>query len=184
MRDNGGTLILEHLATGNVVIVMMAVDEILNGRFGDLADLVQISLRRLRAAVTDRISDDHAGRRDDEHRLMILITENVDVVGAVDLCGCKHRLLSRRLRHCGCGTAGREDRCRKDYEPSVHGWYLPEDPKPQRASVIPAPKSRTWAVFRVSSKSSIRTDTCALFCSFQLTAAPSSTRHWQAAPTP
>src|SRR5262249_26276959 len=113
---------------------MMAVDQILDRRFGDLADLVQVSFCRLRAAIADRVSDNHAGGRDDEHRLVILITEDIDVVGALDLGGCKHRRLRRCLRHCGRRTTCREDSYRKCYETSVHGWYLPRDPQPHRAA--------------------------------------------------
>jgi hypothetical protein len=39
-----------------------------------------------RPTQADRIGSDHACGRDDEHRLMTNITENVDVIG--DLGGC------------------------------------------------------------------------------------------------
>src|SRR6478609_7226927 len=150
MRDDGRALVLEHFAAGSVVVVMVAVDQVLDRRLGDLADLVQIGFCRLRAAIADGIRDNHAGGRHDEHRLMILIAEDVDIIGAVDLGGCEHRLLCRRLRHGSRCKTGGEDSDRKRYEISdFHGWYLP-DPKPREASIIPAPKSRTWAVFRVN----------------------------------
>src|SRR5262245_11005554 len=142
MRDDSRALVLENLPARSVIVVMMTVDQVLDRSFCDLANFFQISLCRLRAAIADRVSDDHAGRRDDEHRLVILIAEDVDVVGAFDFGGCKHRLLRRCLRHCGCGTARTEDSCRKSYESFVHGWYLP-DAKPHRTALIPAPKSRT-----------------------------------------
>src|SRR6476646_9221990 len=119
MRDDGRALILEHFAAGSVVVVMMAIDQILDRSLGDFPDFLQIRFCRLRTAIADRVGDDYAGGRDDEHRL-----------------------LCRRLRHgSGCKTGG-ENSDRKRYEISdLHGWYLP-DPKPREASIIPAPKSR------------------------------------------
>src|SRR5262249_29872791 len=49
--------------------------------------LVDILLPAGRPAVGDRIGGDHAVVGDDEHRLMVAVAEDVDVVGAVDLFG-------------------------------------------------------------------------------------------------
>lgn len=67
VRNHSSAGILEHLAAGNVVIVVMAVDQVLDRRFGDLADFFQIGFCRLRAPVADRIGDDYACWRDNEH---------------------------------------------------------------------------------------------------------------------
>src|SRR4029078_6979179 len=180
MRDDGRALILEHFAAGSVVVVMMAIDQILDRSLGDFPDFLQIRFCRLRTAIADRVGDDYAGGRDDEHRLMVLIAEDIDVVGAVDLGGRKHWLLCRGLRHgSGCKTGG-ENSDRKRYEISdLHGWYLP-DPKPREASIIPAPKSRTWAVSRVNCKSSTRTGTRAHYCWFLPMVSASSIKRWRA----
>ena len=85
MSDDDGARFLERLAAGNVIVMVMAVDQILDRRLGDLADLVDIGLRRLRPAIADRVGRDHAVLGDDEHRLVVLIAEDIDVVGALDL---------------------------------------------------------------------------------------------------
>ena len=85
VRDHHGAGILERFAAGDVVVMVVAVDQIFDGLVGDLLDLGDIGHRRLRPAIADRIGGDHAGRRDDEHRLVVLIAEDIDVVGAFDL---------------------------------------------------------------------------------------------------
>jgi hypothetical protein len=117
-----------------MVVVVVAIDQEFDRGLGNLADLIQVGFRRLRPAVADRIGDDDAGGRHDEHRLMVLIAENIDVIGALDLGGREHRLLRRRLcrrrgRRLGNrtgGETGREQRSRKCYQHLVlHGYYLP-----------------------------------------------------------
>ena len=97
--DEDGAEVLERLAAGDVVEMAVAVDHVADGRLGDLADLADIGGRR-GPALADRIGGDDAVGRDDEHRLMALITEHVDVVGAGDLGG-------REQRRCrGLGVRG------------------------------------------------------------------------------
>src|SRR5581483_967779 len=158
MGDHCSAGILEHLAAGNVVVVMVAVDQVLDRRLRDFADFVEVGLGCLRAAVADRVGDDHACRRDNEHGLMVLVAENVDVVGAVDLRSLEHRPL--RLRRRGRGETSGEDSYRKGYESSaLHGWYLPLTRNPGRGPLIPAPKTRTVTAFRLNSKAQTRTHT-------------------------
>ena len=90
LGDEDGAEILERLAARDVVVVAVAVDDVLDRRLGDLADLGDVG-RRCRPPLPDRIGGDHAVRRDDEHRLMALIAENVDAVGALDLGGRERR---------------------------------------------------------------------------------------------
>ena len=62
----------------------------------------------------------------DEHRLMVLVAEDIDIIRALDLGGREHRLLRRRLRR-GLGDrtggeTGREQGSRKCYKRLVlHG---------------------------------------------------------------
>ncbi|MFK4525334.1 hypothetical protein ABIF90_003315 [Bradyrhizobium japonicum] len=93
MRDEGGTEILEGLATGDVVVMVVAVDDVFDRLVGDGLDGVDIGF--CRTQIRDRVGRDHALRRHDEHRLMTAIAEDVDVLGAVDLFG---RGLRRGLR--------------------------------------------------------------------------------------
>src|SRR5262249_9721940 len=95
----------------DVVEVMVTVDQILDRLVGDLLYLVDILLPAGRPAVGDRIGGDHAVVGDDEHRLMVAVAEDVDVVGAVDLFGLdlwplrrvgRHRVLGR----CRYGQGG------------------------------------------------------------------------------
>src|SRR5262249_57049593 len=65
----------------DVIEVAVAVDHVLDRRLGDLLDLLDIGLGGW-AAFADRIGRDHALRRDDEHRLMTAVAEDVDVVCA------------------------------------------------------------------------------------------------------
>ena len=85
VRDDPGAGILERFASGSVVIMVVAVDQIFDGLIGNFLDLGDIGYRRLRAPVADRIGGNHAGRRDDEHRLVILIAEDINVVGPFNL---------------------------------------------------------------------------------------------------
>ena len=122
VRDDLGAGILERLAAGDVIEVMVAVHQELDRLVGDLLDLVDVLLAAGWAAVGDGIGRDHAGRRDDEHRLVVAVPEDVDVVGAVDLLGLdlrsllrlrRRRYLLRLCRHGQrngqrCGTNGHE----------------------------------------------------------------------------
>src|SRR5262249_29312605 len=88
-----GAGILERLAAGDVIVVVVAVDQELDRLVGHLLDLGGVVLAAGRPAVGDRIGRDHAVLGDDEHRLMVAVAEYVDVVGAVDLCGLELRAL-------------------------------------------------------------------------------------------
>ena len=103
LGDEGRAEILERPATGDVVEVMVAVDHVFDRRRRDFPDLVEIGLDRLRPQIADRIGGDHALGRDDEHRLIALIAEDIDVVGAVDLDGDE----GGRRRGRGGGLRGR-----------------------------------------------------------------------------
>ena len=109
VRHHDGAGVLERLAAGNVIVMMVAVDQVLDRRLRDLPDFIEIGLYRLRPAITDRIGDDDAGRRHDEHRLMVLIAKDVDVVGAFDLGGRE-----QRWRGSGCRRLCMRDRCETD----------------------------------------------------------------------
>ena len=100
VRDDDGAGILERFAAGDVVVVVMAVNQVFDRLVGDLFDFVDISGHRLRPAVADGVSGNHAGGCDDEHRLVVAIAEHIDVVGAFDLGGGKQR---RFFRGCGSG---------------------------------------------------------------------------------
>ena len=117
MRDDLGAEVLERLATGNVIEMMMAVDQVFDRLVGDLLDFVDVGLHRLRPQVADRIGRDHALLGDDEHRLMALIAEDIDVLRAVDLGGREWRWRcrggrrgrgGRSGRRCLCGCRGRQ----------------------------------------------------------------------------
>lgn len=108
--DHDGAGILERLAAGDMIEMMVAVDQILDRGPGDLADFLEIGLRRLRPAVADRIGGDHPRRREHEHRLMVLIAED-NILGALDPGGREQRLGRRRSRCLGelnAGKAGRD----------------------------------------------------------------------------
>src|SRR5262245_48440773 len=78
VRDEGRAEVLERLATGDVVEMAVAVDDIFDWRLCHGFDRVDIGLHR--PALADRIGGDHAVGRDNEHRLMTAISEDVDVV--------------------------------------------------------------------------------------------------------
>src|SRR5439155_4109462 len=77
--------ILERLAGGDVVVVVMAVDEVLDRLVGDLPDLGDVSRPTGRTPIGDRVGGDHAVPGDDEHRLVIAVAEEVYAFRAVDL---------------------------------------------------------------------------------------------------
>src|SRR5690242_13189615 len=76
--------ILEGLAAGDVIEVVVAVDQVADRLVGHLLDLVDVVLHTLRPRVADRIGGDDTVARDDEHRLRAAVAENVDTVGALD----------------------------------------------------------------------------------------------------
>src|SRR6516162_1129410 len=99
VRDDGGSGVLECLAAGDVVIMMIAVDQIFDWLVRDLLDFIDILLAAVRPAVGDRIRCDYAVLGDYEHRLMVAVAKDVDVLGAVDLRGLDLRPLLRLRRH-------------------------------------------------------------------------------------
>jgi hypothetical protein len=66
----------------------------------DLPDLGDVILPSGRLAIGNRIGRNHSLGRDDEHRLVVAIAENVDVLGPLDLPGLDRRpfRLRRLLR--------------------------------------------------------------------------------------
>jgi hypothetical protein len=94
-----GPGVLERLAAGDVIVVMVAVDQIFDRLVGDFFDLVDVLLAAVRPAVGDRVGRDHAVLGNHEHRLMVAIAEDVDVISAVNLLGLDLRPLLRLCRH-------------------------------------------------------------------------------------
>jgi hypothetical protein len=105
VREERCAEILERLAAGDVVVVMVAVDHVPDWRRSDFLDLVDVGGDGVRAVQPDRVGRDDALGRDHEHRLMATETEDVDVVGPVDLGGGEWRG-SRRWRGRRCGWRG------------------------------------------------------------------------------
>src|SRR5262245_32195627 len=138
---------------------MVAVDQILDRLVGDLLYLVDILLPAGRPAVGDRIGGDHAVVGDDEHRLMVAVAEDVDVVGAVDLFGldlwplrlCRRRRLLR-LR-CRYGQ-GRYQRGRHSCEiyprHGVPPWFSGDGASLARSAVLRLIDDTISEVFRHS----------------------------------
>jgi hypothetical protein len=92
VRDERGARVLEGLAALDVIVVVVAVHHVLDGRLGDLPDLRDIRRRRLEPPLGDGVGGDHAVGRHHKHRLMSAVAEQVDIVG--DLLGLEER---RRL---------------------------------------------------------------------------------------
>src|SRR6266404_9544008 len=63
VRNDRGAGVLEGLAAGDVIEVLVAVDQVLDRLARDLLDLVDVGYDGLRTAVTDRVGRDHARRR-------------------------------------------------------------------------------------------------------------------------
>jgi hypothetical protein len=93
--------VLERLAAGDMVVMVVAVDQILDRLVGDLLDLVDVGHRGLRPPVRDRVGRDHAILRDHEHGLVAAVAEDVDVIGAFDLGGLEKRAILREHGQCG-----------------------------------------------------------------------------------
>src|SRR6516165_10705060 len=79
MRNEGGPKRLEWLAAGDVIVMMMAVDHVLDRFIRDFLDLVDVSRNGLRTGKSDRIGHDYSIFRNDEHRLMIGVAVYVNV---------------------------------------------------------------------------------------------------------
>src|SRR5258706_1267741 len=76
----------------------MALDQLLNWIVDALFNPLAVGDDRLRAPVADGIGGDDPLGGDDEHRLVVAVAEDVDVVRAVDLGGCERRTRRRRRR--------------------------------------------------------------------------------------
>src|SRR5262245_35431450 len=76
--DKGRAEVLEWLAAGDVVEMAVAVNDVLDRRLGHGLDRVDIGLGR--PTLADWVGGNHARGRDDEHRLMIAIAKDIDVV--------------------------------------------------------------------------------------------------------
>src|SRR5262245_40004425 len=96
MCDEGRTEILERLPTSDMIVVGVAINYIFDRRLGNFPDFFDVSFCR-RPPEADRIRRDDAPLGYDEHRLMVRITKDVDVVGTLDLsraverCLCQYR---------------------------------------------------------------------------------------------
>jgi hypothetical protein len=99
VRDDRGPSVLECLAAGDVIVVMVAIDQIFDRLVGDLLDLVDVLLAAVWPTLGDRIGCDYAVLGDHEHRLMVTVAEDVDVISALDLRGLDLRPLLRLRRH-------------------------------------------------------------------------------------
>jgi len=85
--DKGRAEVFERLAAGDVVEMAVAVNHIFDRRFGHGLDRLDIGLRR--PPLANRVGRDHARGRDDEHRLVVAVAKDIDVVG--DLGGGERR---------------------------------------------------------------------------------------------
>jgi hypothetical protein len=83
--------VLEGLSAGDVVVVAVRIDDVPDRLARHFLDLVDVGRHRLRTAQADRVGGDDALGGDDEHRLVPLIAEHVDIVGALHLGGGEHR---------------------------------------------------------------------------------------------
>jgi hypothetical protein len=105
LRDEGRAEILERLAAGDVIVMVVAVDHVFDRLVGDGLDGVDIGLGR--TLVGNRVGGDDALGCHDKHRLMPAIAEDVDIVGAVDFF--------RRNRWrvlCGGGACANHQNCK------------------------------------------------------------------------
>ncbi|HEY7649713.1 MAG TPA: hypothetical protein VID04_11975, partial [Methylomirabilota bacterium] len=60
MSEDRRPRVLERLAAGDVIVVVVAVDQVPDRCLRDLADLREIGHRRLRPQEGDRVGGDHA----------------------------------------------------------------------------------------------------------------------------
>src|SRR5262249_24988387 len=122
VRDDGRARVLEWLASSDVIVMMMAVDQVLDRLVGNLSDLGDVVLAAGRPAQCDRIGRDHTIFGDDEHRLMIAGAEDGDVLGTLDL----GRFDLRPLCLCACGQNADNQYGSRRYEiNSRHARSLP-----------------------------------------------------------
>src|SRR5262245_15507689 len=138
VRDDGGAGVLERLAAGDVIEVVVAVDQVADRRLRDLADFGDVIRPAGGPAIADRVGGDHAVLGDDEYRLMVAVAEDVDAVRAVDLGGLDLRplgfllglfrclFLRLQLGWCvDCGKAERDERGSHCDETNARHFYLP-----------------------------------------------------------
>src|SRR5262249_22870772 len=159
--DKGRAEILECLAAGDVVEMAVAVDDVLDRRLGHGLDRVDIGL--CRPALADWVGRNHPRGRDDEHRLMVAVAKDIDVVG--DLGGGERRRRGLLRLHGGGEHARDDDRDHAREMNPQHGGSSPTlsstgrcRPKkqPAAAMLIPVqstliPASRTTAAARSKS---------------------------------
>ena len=67
MGNKTRTKVFEWLATGDVIVVVVAVDDVFDGLTCHLLDLIDVGGDRLRAPKTDGIGRNDPIRGDDEH---------------------------------------------------------------------------------------------------------------------
>src|SRR5262245_53075852 len=100
MRNERRTKRLERLAASDVVVMMMAIDDVYHWLIRDLLDLIDIGGNGLRTSESDWIGRDYSITRDDEHRLMSGVTVDVNVFGMIQ-DGKLRGLPWARLLRCG-----------------------------------------------------------------------------------
>jgi hypothetical protein len=129
VRHEGCTKIFERLPARDVIEVRMTVDDVFDRRRRDLADFLDIGLRS-GPAQPNRIGRDHTFRRDNEHRLVAHVAEDVDVVGAVDLGGAENRRRGRRRRLRESRSSGRHhaERNQQPKSRDVHAPHMSSVP--------------------------------------------------------
>ena len=110
VRDDRGAGVLERLAAGDVIEVVVAVDQELDRLVRHLLDFGDVVLPGCRPAVADRIGRDHAILGDNEHRLMVAVAEDIDVVGPFDFRGLDLRSRRSLLRQRRCREPPRSTR--------------------------------------------------------------------------
>src|SRR5262249_25948172 len=108
--DDDRALILKRFAAGDVIEMGVAIDKIFHWLVGNFLDLSEIGRHCFWTIAADRVGRDHTLRRDDEHGLVTLVAEQIDIIRAVNFS-------SRERRRCGLrnGAAGQSEqhqRCR------------------------------------------------------------------------
>src|SRR6202008_1220798 len=101
---------------GDMVEVVVAVDQVLDRLVAPLPDLVDVGLSPVRLPIGDRVGGDHAVAGDDEHRLVVAVAEDVDVLRAFDLGGLERRALLLSVD--GKSDAGKDERQNDSHETS------------------------------------------------------------------
>src|SRR5262245_26680068 len=85
VRDDRATGFLERLTAGDIIEMMMAVDQILDRLISDLSDFGDIILSTCRTAVAYGVGRDYAVIGHHEYRLVIAVAEDIDVISSLDL---------------------------------------------------------------------------------------------------